>query len=165
VNAFEALERAAQVRWGSNVKRLRYQRLIMAIAWARSHMLTRASLIRHVEDDIGGLAGLEHEIALSRAGETGKIHVQQETRGLQSCLETFEKYHANAVQKIVVSCSYVPYIPPSSFSEEGERALFMAVLERHDPFGIVSCRKLKWLLVSHTDCQILQKEKPTYISV
>jgi hypothetical protein len=26
----------------------------------------------------------------------------------------------------------------------------MAVLERHDSFGVVSCRKLKWLLVSHT---------------
>jgi hypothetical protein len=126
--------------------------LITAITWARSHMLpwlTRASLIRHVEDDSGGLAGLEHENALSRAEETGKNHVQQETRGLQLS-RNFERYHAKVVQEIVESCSYVRIA--RSVSEEGETPLIMAVLERHDSFGIVSCRRLKWLLVSHTDC-------------
>jgi hypothetical protein len=42
---------------------------------------------------------------------------------------------------MVESCSYVHIA--RSFSEEGETPLIMAVLERHDSFGIVSCRKLK----------------------
>lgn len=80
--------------------------------------------------------------------ETGKIHVQRGTRGLRSCPETLESTHAKTVQKIVESYSYIRIA--RSFSEEGETPLIMAVLERHDLFGIVNCRKLKWLLFPHT---------------
>jgi hypothetical protein len=110
--------------------------------------LTRASLIRHIEDDSGGIADWSTRLLYPEQKEPGKFTFNRELEGFDLVWKLLKSTHAKAVQKIVESCSYVRIA--RSFSQEGETPLIMAVLERHDWFGIVSCRKLKWLLVSRT---------------